>query len=58
MKKIANSPFTRCQKGHDLTVEDAYLYGNRGERECRACALSKKRPARRTEVYGSFDGTK
>lgn len=42
--------FTQCQKGHDLTVEEAYVYSPSGIRVCRECAKDdkgrlKKRPA-------------
>jgi len=36
------SVFTKCEKGHDLTVPDAYLYNNNGNRMCRECAIGHK----------------
>lgn len=34
------SGFATCAQGHDLTVEDAYLYSANGVRECRLCATA------------------
>jgi hypothetical protein len=44
------SVFTKCDKGHDLTLPDSYVYTNSGVRACRECAKDdkgkiKKRPA-------------
>lgn len=50
------SPFTRCEKGHDLTVEDAWLYDNGGNRKCRACAYESNPKRREKVAYGAFDG--
>lgn len=44
------SVFTKCAKGHDLTIQDAYLYSSNGHRQCRECAKAngggniKKKP--------------
>lgn len=34
--------FSKCGEGHDLTGEDAFIYRNGGQRECRECAIRKK----------------
>ena len=44
------SVFTKCQRGHDLTVPDAYVYSPNGVRVCRECSRDehgkiKKKPA-------------
>jgi hypothetical protein len=41
--------FATCQKGHDLTAENAYLYTASGLRECRLCAIDhgKGKPKRK-----------
>lgn len=31
------SVFTRCENGHDLTQENAYVYKSNGNRACREC---------------------
>ena len=40
-----------CPKGHDLTIEDAWLYGASGNRECRECALARN-PNRSKRIHG------
>jgi hypothetical protein len=32
-----------CGNGHDLTVEDAFVYSARGFRACRECVQPKKK---------------
>ena len=50
------SPFTRCEKGHDLTQPDAHIYDASGNRKCRAC-VQAARPGKREKVaYGAFEG--
>lgn len=41
-----------CSKGHDLTVEDAWIYRSSGMRDCRQCVTpnSKKRGKFRFEM--------
>lgn len=47
-------PFSRCERGHDLTGENAFTYDKSGNRRCRMCASDTKRKER--QVYGAFDG--
>ena len=48
-------PFPKCPKGHDVTGEDAYIYGPGGNRKCRICVSEENRKPRR-EIRGAFDG--
>lgn len=41
-EKKTYSPFSTCEKGHDLTDEGAYTYDNSGKRYCRECSIKKK----------------
>ncbi len=51
------SPFTRCEKGHDLTVPNAHIYDASGNRKCRACVTESSGSKRREKAtYGAFDG--
>lgn len=51
------SPFTRCERGHDLTQKGAHIYLQGGNRVCRACHLANG-PKGRTIAsrHGAFDG--
>jgi hypothetical protein len=40
------SPFTTCEKGHDLTEEGAFMYRTNGARECRKCAYPNSKLSR------------
>lgn len=51
-----NHPFPKCEKGHDLTGEGAYIYENGGHRKCRMCAAEQGRKKREKTVHGAFDG--
>lgn len=52
-----NYPFPRCERGHDLTGEDAFLQQSSGHRRCRMCVSEDNRGKRRkTEARGAFDG--
>lgn len=42
--------FTKCPKGHDLTVEGAYIYSSNGLRSCKECAVTLKKKRK-----GSFN---
>ena len=46
-------PFKKCEKGHSLEGDDAFLYDSAGNRKCRMCASVEKR--REREVRGAFD---
>jgi len=35
-------PQGRCDRGHDLSVEGAWLYASNGVRTCRECARQAK----------------
>lgn len=48
-------PFPKCEKGHDLTGEDAHVYDRGGNRRCRMC-VSEEQRRRKRQVYGAFDG--
>lgn len=48
------SPFTQCEKGHDLTVEGAHIYRAGGNRECRQCAYERD-PRRKRKSKGDFN---
>ena len=37
-RKINASPFSTCEKGHDLTRPNAFYYDNSNRRFCRECA--------------------
>lgn len=44
MKKTAvSTAFSTCDKGHDLTQPDAFLYDSGGRRTCRTCAMNQGR---------------
>lgn len=53
MTSATNYPFAKCEKGHDLTGEDAFLFDSQRNRRCRVCAGPQKRKGR--EVRGAFD---
>lgn len=53
MPSPSGSPFTTCIKGHDLTVQGAFLYDARGHRVCRVCAADQKK-SRSSNKRGSF----
>ena len=44
--------WTSCGKGHDLTVEDAFVYGMTGNRRCRVCVQEEtgKRPPKQPKL--------
>jgi hypothetical protein len=50
--RVNGSPFSTCEKGHDLTKPNAFYYDNSNRRFCRECTnvSSKKnqKTARRT----------
>ena len=40
-----------CANGHDLTVEDAFVYSSTGLRSCRACLQAvRKRPKFKNDI--------
>ncbi len=43
--------FTKCAKGHDLTVEDAYLFSANGHRSCKQCAIDAKNPRKKRQRF-------
>jgi hypothetical protein len=56
---VNTSPFTHCQKGHDLHAEDAYIFLTGGMRACRVCtteAKGKRPKVSEKSTIGSFDG--
>lgn len=55
MTSATRHPFPRCEQGHDLTGENAYIYDRGGNRRCRMCISEAKRKKERS-VYGAFDG--
>jgi hypothetical protein len=40
------TPFIECEKGHDLTTPDAYIYRYGGNRECRMCVQANTKLSR------------
>jgi len=41
----------QCANGHDLTVEDAFIYSSTGLRSCRACLQAvRKRPKFKNDI--------
>lgn len=40
---VVNTAFDTCNKGHDLTAPNAFLYDSGGRRSCRSCALEQGR---------------
>ena len=47
--------FTHCANGHDLTVEDAYIYNSGGTRACRECVKNAVRKGgKKTQVYSLY----
>ena len=42
MGVLRTTIFTACEKGHDLTGRDSYIYLRNGERACRACTVATK----------------
>ena len=44
MKKVVvPTAFNICDKGHDLTEPNAFLYDSGGRRTCRTCAMNQGR---------------
>lgn len=50
-----NYPFPKCENGHDLTGEGAFIYDRGGNRRCRVC-ISDQRVKSKRKTYGAFDG--
>lgn len=48
-------PFSKCEKGHDLTGDDAFIYDSTGSRRCRVCVSEQARSKRTGKTYGAFD---
>lgn len=53
MPSPSGSPFTTCEKGHDLTTQGAFLYDARGHRVCRTCAADQRK-TKSGKKRGSF----
>ena len=45
--------FTTCANGHDLTVDNAFIYKSNGSRECRECN-PKVQKTRRKQRLGTW----
>lgn len=52
--KISSSPFSSCEKGHDLTKESAFIYDGMGRRSCRECATSNTKSGKMARKKGTF----
>lgn len=48
-------PFSRCEAGHDLTGDDAFIYDSSGTRRCRVCVSQQARAKKQGKVNGAFD---
>ena len=48
--------WTTCGSGHDLTVDNAYVYTGNGTRQCRECASSTA-SRKQLRLKGSFNGS-
>lgn len=48
--------FTECDKGHDLTALNAFIYDRGGNRRCRECNPAPVQKRRNKVVRGAFDG--
>ena len=51
--KISGSPFSNCEKGHDLTKASAFIYDGMGRRSCRECATANIK-GKKARAKGSF----
>ena len=50
-------PFSRCERGHDLSGDDAFIQQANGYRKCRICVSEDNRmKARKSVVHGAFEG--
>lgn len=51
------SPFTKCEKGHDLTLPNAHIYLASKDRKCRLCHIETLPKSKREKATrGAFDG--
>lgn len=49
-------PWKTCDKGHDLTLPNAFMYDRSGNRRCRECNPAPQQKRRNKVVRGAFDG--
>ena len=55
MASGSNYPFPTCLRGHDLTVESAFIYDKNHNQKCRVCNREdNKGKKRRVNNMGSF----